>query len=334
MFRALRRLILLASLALLAFLALAVWSASNDVKTQRASTTITPVAPASRSSAGSKDEPQPTEAPTQSTFQTPSVSISETTKEPNLVEPVEAVFDGLIYEKLPQDPEIDHAIVLAVGYCRKNKKQPEIALRAIPELIERGAVIYLADAAEVIAAIDDGIQILLSDGTSAFLKGVNKNNVVSGSRVIPGLVLVKGSTEYKNAFFANRLGWNLEAITETKWKRAESLFLRQEATAKRNNARNEHAELTEQIENLPTASLTSSDGQFKTTATIIDFADGAYVMRREDGKEITVPDAKLDEASQFTARSQMKRVVSAKRRLREIEKELGISNPSQIATAE
>jgi DNA-binding helix-hairpin-helix protein with protein kinase domain len=192
----------------------------------------------------------------------------------------------------------------------------------------------LKDGTDIIGPTPEGVQLLLNDETSAFLNGVSTQNLVSGRRILPGLVIVRGSKQYTSVLGANRSAWLLDAISDSEWVKAQSLVERREATKRRNELRDELAEIFRQLDNLPEQSFTSANGQFSTVATITDFIDGAYVMRRNDGQEIRVEDAKLDDASQFAARQQMKRLVSAKRRITAIKKELGISSPFPLATSD
>jgi hypothetical protein len=334
MFRILRRLIALAFVACLALVALGAWLGSKPTPTasptpspSASSPTASAITPAveittttetTKTKATNDNEPQPTKSDIPPASDPPAPAPSA----------------EVAHEDLPEDQSIDPAIVAAAGYCLKSKTTAEAGLAATPELIGQGRILYLKDSADIIGPTAEGVQLLLNDGTSAFLNGISTQNLVSGRRILPGLVFVRGSKQYTSVLGGNRSAWLLDAISDSEWEKAQSLVERREETKRRNELRDELVKIVEQIDNLPEQSFTSADGQFSTTATITDFVDGSYVMQRNDGREIRVEDGKLDEASQFAARQQMKRVVSAKRRITAIEKELGISSRLPLATSD
>jgi hypothetical protein len=334
MFRILRRLVALAFVACLALVGLGAWLGSKPTPTAPPTPAPSPSSPITSATTPAVQNTTTTETAETTATNNNEPQPTNSDIPPAADPPAPAPSAELAHEDLPEDQSIAPAIVAAAGYCLKNKTTAEATLAASPEIIGQGRVLYLKDGADVIGPTAEGVQLLLNDGTSAFLNGVSTQNLVSGRRILPGLVFVRGSKQYTSVLGANRSAWLLDAISDSEWAKAQSLVKRREDTKRRNELRDELATIADHLANLPEQSFTSADGQFSTIATITDFVDGSYVMRRNDGTEIRVEDGKLDEASQFAARQQMKRVVSAKRRATAIEKELGISSPLPLATSD
>jgi hypothetical protein len=212
-------------------------------------------------------------------------------------------------------------IVAAAFRC--GTAPPNQALKTPAAQIRIGSIAYLYEPADVLGPIgDNGLQLSLEDGTTAFLVGVSIANAVSGSRIVPGLVRVLDSAEYKTILGANRSGWVLDRIDSAEWSKAEQLVAEHREKERRETIAAELQTLRDELNALKPQPLTSADGAHTTTATILGASGGAYLIRRTDGKEIRVDSEKLDDDSQFRARSQLRRVLAIEKRIEQITKEL------------
>jgi hypothetical protein len=229
--------------------------------------------------------------------------------------------DELIAKGIPAE------LIEAAVFC--GDKSATVALSTAADQIRAGSIVYLGRGADVIGPIgDDGLQLSLSNGSTAFLLGVDRSNVVSGDRVVPGLVAVRKTTNYQTILGGNRSGWVLEKIPADQWAKAQALAARRAESKRREELEAKLKQAQDDLAATPPKSFTSADGNFRTMATITDFADGSYTMQRDDGKEIRVADDQLDEVSQFTARSQLRRLIEAKKRIAQITEELN-AHPSK-----
>ena len=237
-------------------------------------------------------------------------------------------------ELLAEAGDIHRDIIDAATYVHREQSVPSSALRATVEDIKAGDVLYLAEGADVLGPIGkDALQLSLANGTTAFLVGVDASAVVSGNRITPGLVHVRPAAQYTTVIGATRSGWVLRAIPETEWTSATNLAAANIATERLNERREQLTQAIEELEAIAPQPFTSADGKYTTTATIEAIEAGAYIMRRDDGKEIRVEDAKLDEPSQFRARSALRRVLALKKQIEQITDELA-GDPSQARRAD
>lgn len=226
--------------------------------------------------------------------------------------------------------EIDYAslpeasLIKAVATCRDRKGTPENALRSRAEDIVVDGVGYLFEGAEVQSVGTSlGIQLLLADGTSAFLTGVSSRGLVTGNSIVPGLVYVTDTAQYTTIFGAGRSGWVLRAISDSEWAKAEQAWDQIQGVAKRNTMREELVKLEAALANPKPDKLVSADGKHTTEATVVGYADGVITLIRTDGKEVSVPMERLDQRSQDIAKTRIGTRSRAKTRIAHIQKELG-----------
>lgn len=329
MFRIIRRLIALAFVACLGLVALGAWLASKPTPTA-------PPAPSPSSPIASATTPPAEQSPTPSTVEqsTTSAPVEATTEPQPEPTPANTSPNDPAAELLAEAGDIHRDIIEAAAFVHREQSVPSSALRATVADIKAGEVLYLAEAADVLGPIGkDALQLSLANGTTAFLVGVDASSVVSGNRITPGLVHVRPAAQYTTVIGATRSGWVLRAITETEWTSATNLAAATIATARREEQREQLDKATEELKAITPQPFTSADGKYTTTATIEGIEAGAYIMRRDDGKEIRVEDAKLDEASQLRARSQLRRVLALKKRIEQTTKELA-GDPSQARRAD
>lgn len=331
MFRKLRRLIALAFVACLGLVALGAWLGSKPTPTAPP----TP-APSASSPIASATTPPVEQSPTPPTVEqsTTSAPVEATTEPQPKTTPPTTSPNEPAAELLAEAGDIHRDIIDAAAFVHREQSVPSSALRATVADIKAGDVLYLAEGADVLGPIGkDALQLSLANGTTAFLVGVDASAVVSGNRITPGLVHVRPAAQYTTVIGATRSGWVLRAITETEWNSATNLAAAKIATARREEQREQLTNATEELEAIAPQPFVSADGKYTTTATIEGIEAGAYIMRRDDGKEIRVEDAKLDEASQFRARSQLRRVLTLKKQIAQITDELA-GDPSQLRRAD
>jgi hypothetical protein len=331
MFRILRRLVALAFVACLALVGLGAWFATKPTPTTSptpAPSPSSPIASATTPAAEQSPTPPPVE---QSTTSAP---VEATTEPQPKTTPSTTSPNDPAAELLAEAGDIHRDIIDAATYVHREQSVPSSALRATVEDIKAGDVLYLAEGADVLGPIGkDALQLSLANGTTAFLVGVDASAVVSGNRITPGLVHVRPAAQYTTVIGATRSGWVLRAIPETEWTSATNLAAAKIATERRDEQREQLTKATEELEAIAPQPFTSADGKYTTTATIEAIEAGAYIMRRDDGKEIRVEDAKLDEASQFRARSALRRVLALKKQIEQITDELA-GDPSQARRAD
>jgi len=240
--------------------------------------------------------------------------------EPAVVTPPRPELDAeeIDYASLPEA-----SLIKAVAACRDRKGTPENSLRSRAEDIAVDGVGYLFEGAEVQSVGTSlGIQLLLADGTTAFLTGVSSRGLVTGNSIVPGLVYVTDTAQYTTIFGAGRSGWVLRAISDSEWAKAEQAWDQIQGVAKRNTMREELVKLEAALSNQKPDKLVSADGKHTTEAAVIGYADGVISLVRLDGKEVSVPMERLDQRSQDIAKTRIGTRSRAKTRIAHIQKEL------------
>jgi len=216
------------------------------------------------------------------------------------------------YPKTSLDPQV-LAVIL-------ERRSPDGVPPTKPEALRAGMVANLRSA-DVIGITEAGIQLSLADGTSAFLAGASTRNLVSGSSIAPGVVIVEGTATFQTILGASRTGWRLLRISSADWSEGLAIANGRDAIDERNALRQEHRELTAELASIESRDFRSADGQYTTTAVVVgyDREAKAYQMVRDDGRSIDVAEDRLDKESTARARTIAARITSAKRRLEAIE---------------
>lgn len=233
------------------------------------------------------------------------------------VDPVITDHESVNFADLP-----DTSIMSAVTFARSQKLPPEAALRTKSSNIKVNQVAYLYENARVQAVGRDFIQVMLEDGSSAFLTGFSTRGLVSGKEVVPGLCYVTDTQQYTSILGASLSGWVIRGITDSEWIKAEHAADEIARIEKRNALRDELAKLEEQLANQRPDKLVSADGNHTTEAVVIGYSDGSATLIKTDGKEITVALEKLNASSQDIVRTKVGRRATAKKRIENISKEL------------
>jgi hypothetical protein len=226
-------------------------------------------------------------------------------------------YESVNFAELP-----DTAIMNAVTFSRSQKLPAETALRTKAENIKVNRVLYLYEGARIQTVGRDFIQVMLEDGTSAFLTGFSTRGLVSGKEVVPGLCYVTDTQQYTSILGASLSGWVIRGITDSEWAKAEQALDEIARIEKRNQLRDELAKLEEQLANQRPDKLVSADGNHTTEATVVGYADGSATLIKADGKEISVPMDRLNATSQDIVRTKVGRRATTKKRIEAITKEL------------
>jgi len=224
----------------------------------------------------------------------------------------------LEFEPYPEtsiDPQV-LAVVL-------ERRSPDGVPATKPEALRAGMAANLRSA-DVIGITPAGIQLSLDDGTSAFLSGVSTRNLVSGSSIAPGVVIVEGTSTFTTILGASRTGWRLRRISTADWSEGLAIANARDEIDKRNALRQEHRDLTAEIASIESREFRSADGRHTTTAVVVgyDRDSKAYQMVRADGRSIDVAEDRLDPESTARARTIAARITSTKRRIEAIEAKL------------
>jgi len=243
-----------------------------------------------------------------------------------LVEIPDAIYDPLPplppspleFEPYPEtsiDPQV-LAVVL-------ERRSPDGVPATKPQALRAGMVANLRSA-DVIGITPAGIQLSLADGTSAFLSGVSTRNLVSGSSIAPGVVIVEGTSTFTTILGASRTGWLLKRISTADWSEGLAIANVRDEIDERNALRQEHRDLTAEIASIESREFRSADGRHTTTAVVVGYDRDAkaYQMVRADGRSIDVAEDLLDRESTARARTIAARITSAQRRLEAIEAKL------------
>lgn len=299
---------ILAAFALL--IGLGLWSDSRSPKPSDVRTAPAPIVAA---------DPQPaTTTPPAETSIDPAAELladspSDTAKPTPDLPPSFLEFEP--YPKTSLDPQV-LAVVL-------ERRSPDGVPPTKPEALRAGMVANLRSA-DVIGITEAGIQLSLADGTSAFLAGVSTRNLVSGSSIAPGVVIVEGTSTFTTILGASRTGWTLKRISSADWSEGLAISTLRDEIDERNAIRREHLELAAELASIESREFKSADGRHTTTAVVVgyDREAKAYEMVRDDGRSIEVAEDRLNPESAARARTIAARITSAKRRMAAIETKL------------
>lgn len=253
----------------------------------------------------STDDPAP-ESPT-----TPSTTPSASEVDP-----------AFSYETPDLSSAPESPVIAAVAFCREKRVTPEQAFPTVAARIRVDSVAYLGEAADIIGVVGPSVHLMLADGTTAFLSGVNTRGLVSGRSILPGLVYVHDTVSYETLLGGTNTGWALRAIGNSEWAKAESALDRIEQVAQRNKMRDELQKLRQQLDAPRFDTYVSADGKHTTEATVLAYADGVFSMRRTDGRTVDVPLERLDAKSKDLARQRIGTLSRAKARAATITKVL------------
>lgn len=266
----------------------------------------------------------PATAPAQASRQTsPEPSIEQTPDPvaPAPIVPPAAPAQPRFAERETYKPsDIHPAILAAASRYGSHDDFP----KTNPSRLDVGDVANLGGA-DVISLTEEGIQLSLSDGTTAFLRGISPSGLVSGSTISTGPVLVEDTLTYTTVLGGSRTGWRLRAISSSEWNQARYEIATRDAIAARNRLRSERLDLQAELDNPTAYEFRTADGQFTATAGVLGYDRDAeaYTLRRvDDGREIVVAEHLLDRESIARARTVAAQVTKARRRIEAIEAEL------------
>ena len=231
-----------------------------------------------------------------------------------------AIPDHLVIESTAASGPRSAAIIAAAEHVGQSRQPRDQVLAASATSLQVGRVVYLAEPATISSASRAAVQLMLADGTTAFL-AADASGLVTGRRVIPGLVYVSGTREYTSVLGAGLTGWVLHQITDAEWDAAVDSIAEREQIDRRNQIRERITQLQASEQPVMTT-LTSADGLHQTEAYLLGTEGDEVLLRRTDGTEIRVGLDRLDESSRDTARSRQRELERIRRSIDTLERRL------------
>lgn len=271
---------------------------------------VTPTIPSSPPPAGSGPAPPEPPAPLEP------AGLDMPATEPDMP----AIPDHLLIESTAAPGPREAAIIDAAEQVGQSRQPRDQVLAAPVTSLQVGRVVYLAEPATISSTSRSVVQLMLADGTTAFL-AADASGLVTGRRVIPGLVYVSGTQEYTSVLGASLTGWVLRQITDAEWDAAVDSIAEREQVERRNQIRERITQLQASEQPVMTT-LTSADGRHRTEAYLLGTEGDDVLLRRTDGTEIRVGLDRLDDSSRDAARSRQRELERIRRSIETLERRL------------
>jgi hypothetical protein len=196
--------------------------------------------------------------------------------------------------------KIDPALMQLVFTSLEKNRSAQQLVSGNSSSLKVGSFVHLTESAEVMGIVGtDMVQVMFKDSNDiCFVKGMSLNGIVSGKSYDFGLVKVEGVQQYSTILGSTRASFVLDVVSGYEWNEAVAAAKELNVMEAKSNLETEAAELQIKIAGIPVDEWSDKSGSFKTHATYVSATAETVTLRKSDGKEVTVPRARLSKESE------------------------------------